>query len=159
LRLIEPLGRYYGYDKDFRGFDRQRMVNSFVAGDTIEAPEAIELPDRDFCLGLFRYRICDGVHRYFASIAAGYSMIHCGFRNLFIDGYDLLVDQLEVSRIEIQQPELPRLPGSASATACVFSAPATTGPTLGACLRSLCSIGDDSDSRWVDEQVFSTLED
>src|ERR1700691_1246471 len=30
---------------------------------------------------------------------------------------------------------------------------------LGACLRSLCSIGDDSDSRWVDEQVFSALED
>jgi hypothetical protein len=32
-------------------------------------------------------------------------------------------------------------------------------PTLGACLRSLCSIGDESDSRWVDEQVFSALED
>jgi hypothetical protein len=30
---------------------------------------------------------------------------------------------------------------------------------LGACLRSLCSIGDESDSRWVDEQVFSALED
>jgi hypothetical protein len=30
---------------------------------------------------------------------------------------------------------------------------------LGACLRSLCSIGGDSDSKWVDEQVFSALED
>jgi hypothetical protein len=78
LKLIEPLGRYHGYEKDFRGFDRARMVNilsGFVAGDTIEAPEAIELPIRDWCQGLFRYRICDGVHRYFASIAAGYSEI------------------------------------------------------------------------------------
>lgn len=78
LKLIEPLGRYYGYEKDFRGFDRERMMNilrGFVAGDTIEAPEAIELPHQDFCRGLFRYRICDGVHRYFASIAAGYSAI------------------------------------------------------------------------------------
>lgn len=78
LKLIEPLGRYHGYEKDFRGFDRERMVNilrGFVAGDIIEAPEAIELPNRDFCRGLFRYRICDGVHRYFASIAAGYSII------------------------------------------------------------------------------------
>ncbi len=74
LKLIEPLGRYYGYEKDFRGFDRARMVNilsGFVEGDTIEALGAIELPVRDSCQGLFHYRICDGVHRYFASIAAG----------------------------------------------------------------------------------------
>jgi UDP-glucose 4-epimerase len=30
---------------------------------------------------------------------------------------------------------------------------------LGTCLRSLWSIGGVSDSRWVDEQVFSALED
>lgn len=78
LSLIEPLGRHHGYEKDFQGFDRERMVRilaGFVAGDLIEAPEAIELPEREFCRGLFRYRICNGVHRYFASIAAGYSMI------------------------------------------------------------------------------------
>jgi hypothetical protein len=79
LKLIEPLGRHWGYEKDFRGFDRLRMVKileGFIVGDVIEAPEAIELPDdREFCRGLYRYRICDGVHRYFASIAAGYSKI------------------------------------------------------------------------------------
>jgi hypothetical protein len=47
--------------------------------------------------------------------------------------------------------------GFAGSGYAVYSA---DGPSiLGACLRSHCSIGDDSDSRWVDEQVFSTLED
>jgi hypothetical protein len=53
-----------------------KIPKEFVAGDIIEAPNAIELPDdRDFCRGQYRYRICDGVHRYFASIAAGYTLI------------------------------------------------------------------------------------
>lgn len=78
LRLVEPLGRDLGYEKDFRGFDRGRMVRiltGFLVNDIIEAPEAIELPDRDFCRGSYHYRICNGVHRYFASIAAGYCKI------------------------------------------------------------------------------------
>ena len=78
LSLVEPLGRGRGYEKDFRGFDRERMVKilrGFVEGDVIEAPEAITLPDREVCQGLYRYRICNGVHRYFASIAAGYARI------------------------------------------------------------------------------------
>lgn len=79
LRLIEPLGRDRGHGKDFHGFDRGRMMKilkGFVAGDIIEASDAIELPnDRDFCRGQYRYRISDGVHRYFASIAAGYTEI------------------------------------------------------------------------------------
>jgi malic enzyme len=29
---------------------------------------------------------------------------------------------------------------------------------LGACLRSLCSIGGDSDSKWVDEQQMQSVE-
>jgi hypothetical protein len=79
LKLVEPLGRDRGYGKDFRGFDRARMMKilkGFVAGDIIEAPEAIQLPDdREVCRGQYRYRICNGVHRYFASIAAGYTLI------------------------------------------------------------------------------------
>jgi hypothetical protein len=78
LALVETMGRNIGVEKDFRGFDRVRMVKilrGLVSGDVIEAPEAIELPDRDFCRGPFRYRICNGVHRYFASIAAGYGQI------------------------------------------------------------------------------------
>ncbi|MGY4427552.1 hypothetical protein ACVWWO_000029 [Bradyrhizobium sp. F1.13.1] len=78
LKLVEPLRRDLGYEKDFRGFDRGRMVKilrGFVADNVIEAAEAIELPDRDFCRGSYRYRICNGVHRYFASIAAGYCKI------------------------------------------------------------------------------------
>lgn len=78
LALVETMGRNHGYEKDFRGFDRVRLIRilkGFVAGDDIEAPEGVELPDRDFCRGPFRFRICNGVHRYFASIAAGHELI------------------------------------------------------------------------------------
>jgi hypothetical protein len=77
LALVEPLGRGRGYEKDFQGFDRVRVVRilkGFFEGDVIEAPEAITLPEMDVCRGLYRYRICNGVHRYFAAIAAGYPM-------------------------------------------------------------------------------------
>jgi len=78
LSLVEPLGRGRGQEKDFRGLDRERMVRilrGFLEGDVIEAPEAVMLPELEVCRGLYRCRICNGVHRYFASIAAGYAMI------------------------------------------------------------------------------------
>lgn len=63
-------------DEKYALFGRTlKILKGLVAGDIVEAPEAIELPDRDFCRGLFRYRICNGVHRYLASFAAGYSLI------------------------------------------------------------------------------------
>ncbi|WP_027515683.1 hypothetical protein [Bradyrhizobium sp. WSM1417] len=78
LEQIEPLGRFKSHPLDFRGFSRERLVRvlkGFVADDTIEAVPAIRLPVRDFCSGTFRYRVCNGVHRYYASIAAGFSML------------------------------------------------------------------------------------
>jgi hypothetical protein len=48
-----------------------KILKGFVSGDIIEAAGPIQLPDdREVCRGRYRYRICDGVHRYFASIAA-----------------------------------------------------------------------------------------
>jgi hypothetical protein len=78
LDLVEPLIRFMGYPLDFRGFSRERLVSvlrGFVANDIISAVPAIHLPVREFCAGTFRYRVCDGVHRYYASIAAGFSML------------------------------------------------------------------------------------
>jgi hypothetical protein len=63
------------YPLDFRGFGREWLINilkGFVADDLIEPVPAIELPVRDFCAGTFRFRVCNGLHRYYASIAAGF---------------------------------------------------------------------------------------
>jgi hypothetical protein len=51
------------------------LIARFVAGHEIEAAEAIELPIRDICAGPYRYRVCDGYHRYHASIAAGFDSL------------------------------------------------------------------------------------
>jgi hypothetical protein len=50
-------------------------LQGFVAGDEIEPVEAIELPGREFCDAPYRYRVCDGYHRFYASIAAGFAML------------------------------------------------------------------------------------
>ena len=44
----------------------------FVAGDEIEAVPAMELPLYEFCGAPYRYRACNGYHRFYASIAAGF---------------------------------------------------------------------------------------
>jgi hypothetical protein len=78
LDLVEPLFRSIEHPLDFHGFNRERFVSvlkGFVADDVIPAVPAIHLPVREFCAGTFRYRACNGVHRYYASIAAGFSML------------------------------------------------------------------------------------
>lgn len=78
LTEIEPIPRFVTHPKDFRGFDRPRLVRllkGFVAGDEIEPTPAIELPARDFCDSPYRYRVCNGFHRFHASIAAGFVML------------------------------------------------------------------------------------
>lgn len=78
LVRIEPVARFATHPKDFNGFERVRLVRllkGFVAGDQIEAAEAIELPIREVCAGSYRYRVCDGFHRYRASIAAGFAAL------------------------------------------------------------------------------------
>jgi hypothetical protein len=78
LTEIEPVARFVTHPKDFRGFDRARLVRllkGFVAGDEIEPAPAIRLPDRDFCSAPYRYRVCNGFHRFHASIAVGFDML------------------------------------------------------------------------------------
>ncbi|MBR0685129.1 hypothetical protein JQ594_04325 [Bradyrhizobium manausense] len=78
LTRIEPVVRFLGYPKDFRGFDRARLVrilSGFVNDDEIEPVEAIELPGREFCDAPYRYRVCNGFHRFYGSIAAGFELL------------------------------------------------------------------------------------
>jgi hypothetical protein len=78
LTTVEPIARFTSHPKDFRGFDRARpirILQGFVVGDEIEPIEAIGLPAREFCDAPYRYRVCDGFHRFYASIAAGFAML------------------------------------------------------------------------------------
>jgi hypothetical protein len=78
LMQIEPIVRYVTHPKDFGGFDRVRLVRllkGFVVGDDIEPVGVEELPIFEFCHSPFRYRVCDGFHRFHASIAAGFDML------------------------------------------------------------------------------------
>ena len=47
----------------------------FVTGDDIEPVEAMELPFFDICAAPYRYRVCNGYHRFYASIAAGFDTL------------------------------------------------------------------------------------
>ena len=76
LTNIEPPFRLRGYPKDFEGFDRARMVRilaGIVAGDAICPPKAIRLPRYEFMPSPFGFRIWDGLHRFYASIAMGFT--------------------------------------------------------------------------------------
>jgi hypothetical protein len=79
LTEIEPIVRSATHPMDFRGFDRVRLVRvlkGFVAGDDIAPAEAMELPIFEICVGAaYHYRVCNGYHRFHASIAAGFNML------------------------------------------------------------------------------------
>ncbi len=79
LREIEPPFRFPEHPKDFRGFDRTRLVrvlSGFVAGAAIEPVALAELLlQSEFSPLPFRYRVRDGVHRFYASVAAGYTCL------------------------------------------------------------------------------------
>jgi hypothetical protein len=78
LTRAEPIARFTSHPKDFRCFDRARLIRilqGLVADDEIGPVEAIELPGREFCDVPYRYRVCDGYHRFYASIAAGFAML------------------------------------------------------------------------------------
>ncbi len=78
LREIEPPFRFPEHPKDFRGFDRTRLVlvlSGFVAGATIEPVPLAALPQPEFPPLPFCYRVLDGVHRFYASVAAGYACL------------------------------------------------------------------------------------
>jgi hypothetical protein len=78
LTAVEPTVRFVTHPMDGHGFARARLIRvlmGFVAGDEIEAVPAMELPLYEFCGAPYRYRACNGYHRFYASIAAGFSML------------------------------------------------------------------------------------
>jgi len=78
LTQIEPVPRFMSHPKDWRGFDRGRLVRllrGFVSGDEIEPAPLFEMPIFEFAHSPYRYRVLDGFHRFYGSIIAGYSSL------------------------------------------------------------------------------------
>jgi hypothetical protein len=79
LRNIEPPYRLQTFPKDWRGFDRARLIDvlkGIVTGAEIKPVPLIELPSGDFLAPApYRYRVRDGVHRFYASIAVGFECL------------------------------------------------------------------------------------
>jgi hypothetical protein len=71
--------RVHAYPMDWRGFDRARFINvlrGIAAGSEIEAVPLMELPAGDrLVLAPYRYRVRDGLHRFYGSIAAGFESL------------------------------------------------------------------------------------
>jgi hypothetical protein len=85
IREIEPPLRLQASPNDFHGFDRRRMISvlqGIVAGAEIEAVPLIQLPELDDRLArtpqryrTYGYRVQDGFHRFYGSIAAGFECL------------------------------------------------------------------------------------
>jgi hypothetical protein len=78
LRDIEPPFRFPERPLDWHGFDRTRLVrvlNWIATGAEIEPVPVVELPAADFPPAPFRYRVRDGLHRFYASVAAGFECL------------------------------------------------------------------------------------
>jgi hypothetical protein len=92
LPEIVPLPRFNRFPKNWRGFERTRLINllkGFVAGDSIPPVPVIQLPDSGHLLRLsYRYCIRDGFHRYYGSIIAGFSHLPT-----VVETLDELLDQ------------------------------------------------------------------
>jgi len=78
LADVEPPYRRVTHPKDWRGFDRVRMVSilkGIFAGAAIEPVPLLELPTSELSLRPYRYRVLNGVHHFYASIAAGFESL------------------------------------------------------------------------------------
>jgi hypothetical protein len=84
LREIEPPYRKPAMAKDWRGFERARLVfilKGFIAGAEIEPVPLLGLPAGTFVVptfvrpGPYAYQIRNGFHRFYASIAAGFESL------------------------------------------------------------------------------------
>jgi hypothetical protein len=76
LREIEPPHRTP--EKHWRGFDRARLISvlkGIATGAEIEPVPLLELPPGDFPAAPYRYRVRNGFHRFYASIAAGFECL------------------------------------------------------------------------------------
>jgi len=78
LREVEPPFRLPECELDGNGFDRLRLISilkGFVAASEIAPVPLICLPSTDFPPAPFRYRVRDGFHRFYASVAAGFECL------------------------------------------------------------------------------------
>jgi len=79
LQEIEPPFRVQTCPKDWRGLDRERLTDvlkGIVSGAEIAPVPLIELPSGDFLAQApYRYRVRNGVHRFYASIAPGFKCL------------------------------------------------------------------------------------
>lgn len=78
LRDIESPFRFPECSKDFHGFDRARLIsvlNGIATETEIEPVPLIELPKVEFVPAPYRYRVLNGFHRFYASVAAGFEYL------------------------------------------------------------------------------------
>ena len=76
LREIEP--PYRTPEKDWRGFDRGRLISvlkAIATGAEIEPVPLLELPPDLPSRAPYRFRVLDGFHRFYGSIAAGFEYL------------------------------------------------------------------------------------
>jgi hypothetical protein len=74
LSDIEPIAR--APEKDWRGFERPRLIRILtrIATDSEIDPVPVDRLSsiNDWSISPYKYRIRDGYHRYYGSIAAGF---------------------------------------------------------------------------------------
>jgi hypothetical protein len=79
LEEIEPPPRSKGCERDFRGFDKMRLIGvlrDIVSGTKMEPVTVVKLaPRSEFILIGYDYQVNDGFHRYHATVAAGFTHI------------------------------------------------------------------------------------
>jgi hypothetical protein len=78
LREIEPPPRNPERPLSWRGFDRARMISVLVdiaTGAEIAPVSVVRLPEVEFPPSPYRYRVRDGFHRFYASVAAGFECL------------------------------------------------------------------------------------
>lgn len=76
LQQIEP--PYRRPEKDCRGFDRQRLIsvlNGIATGAAIAPVPLLKLPPDLPSRAPYGFRVLDGFHRFYASIAAGFECL------------------------------------------------------------------------------------
>ncbi len=84
LAQIEPPFRSPGHPKDWRGFDRARMIGVLTAIARRQSLPPVPLlalpPLQDISPAPFLYRVLDGYHRFYAAVAAGFEKIPATIR-------------------------------------------------------------------------------
>jgi hypothetical protein len=78
LREVEPPFRNPEVMRDWRGFGRARMIgvlSGMASGAEMPPVPVVALPPAGDPAAPFAYRVCDGFHRFYASVAAGFEML------------------------------------------------------------------------------------